>query len=67
MPPEEKLDLLSALKAKWEKTNAAYLKLSFSLDTVQKKQRKERFEAELAQIERDIALLGKHTVLVQEN
>ena len=61
MAGEERSALLSALKGKWEKTNEAYLKLSFSVDTVQKKHRKESLEAELATIEKDIKTLQKGT------
>jgi len=57
--------LLRGLKAKWAAANAAYQRLSFSLDTPAKRSRKEDCEAELSQIEADIRRLQRgETILV---
>ena len=53
----ERQDLLHHLKEKWAVANKAYQKLPFSLDTPAKQKRKERFEQQLMEIEKDIRLL----------
>ena len=45
-------------------TNEGYQKLTFTLDTPAKKTRKEKYEAELAQLEKDIELLSRKTVVI---
>lgn len=57
--PDEKSELLRHLKGKWASVNQAYQKISFTLDTPAKKQRKENYEKQLAEIERDIQLLER--------
>merc|ERR1712070_1037797 len=57
----EKMAMLEGLKTNWDRINKAYQTLSFTLDTPAKKQRKEEFEAQLEQIERDIEKLSKGT------
>jgi len=58
--------MLNGLKTNWDRINKAYQTLSFTLDTPAKKQRKEEFEAQLEQIERDIERLSKRNVFIEE-
>jgi hypothetical protein len=62
----ERQQLISALKSKWQVVNEGYQKLSFTLDTPAKKTRKEKYEGELVQIEKDIETLSRRVVLVAE-
>lgn len=65
MGEEERQELLRALKGKWGAVNSAYQRLPFSLDTPAKKKRKEAFERQLSEIEKDIRTLSRSsTVLV---
>ena len=64
LPEDERLRLLKDLKVKWQMTNEGYQKLTFTLDTPAKKTRKEKYEAELAQLEKDIELLSRKTVVI---
>merc|ERR1712046_317090 len=61
----ERLEMLNGLKTNWARINKAYQTLSFTLDTPAKKQRKEEFEAQLEQIERDIERLSKRNVFIE--
>merc|ERR1711959_272822 len=63
----ERQAMLAGLKTNWDRINKAYQTLSFTLDTPAKKQRKEEFEAQLEQIERDIERLSKRNVFVEED
>lgn len=64
----EREGLVRQLKGKWDEINVAYQKTSVlnlnSLDTIGKVKRKEQYEAQLAQIERDIEKLSKKVVYV---
>ena len=51
---QERIEMLNGMKTNWDRINKAYQTLSFTLDTPAKKQRKEEFEAQLEQLERDI-------------
>merc|ERR1712046_452010 len=62
----ERHEMLAGLKTNWDRINKAYQTLSFTLDTPAKKQRKEEFEAQLEQIERDIERLSKRNVFIEE-
>ncbi|EIE22734.1 hypothetical protein COCSUDRAFT_16080 [Coccomyxa subellipsoidea C-169] len=64
LPKEEKDLLVRLLKTKWQQLNSDFLKLPFSLDTPSKKKRKEMYEAQLQQIEKDIWLLQRSEKLV---
>merc|ERR1711977_355522 len=66
MANDEKMSMLEGLKTNWDRINKAYQTLSFTLDTPAKKQRKEEFEAQLEQIERDIERLSKRNVFVDQ-
>ncbi|KAJ7297326.1 hypothetical protein O6H91_05G047400 [Diphasiastrum complanatum] len=60
----ERQELIAMLKQKWQQVNEAYQKISFTLDTPAKKSRKEEYEEQLMQIERDILTLSRRVVLV---
>lgn len=62
----ERMELLDALKAKWDHVNAKYQKLCHNVvfDTLGKVRRKETFEKELDQLEKDIELLQKGQIVV---
>jgi len=62
----ERIEMLNGMKTNWDRINKAYQTLSFTLDTPAKKQRKEEFEAQLEQLERDIERLSKRNVFVEE-
>uniref|UniRef100_A0A7S0LMH4 Enkurin domain-containing protein n=2 Tax=Coccolithus braarudii TaxID=221442 RepID=A0A7S0LMH4_9EUKA len=65
----ERAELIDQLKGKWDEVNAIYQRSSClslaSLDTIGKVKRKEMYEAQLAQIERDIEKLSKPVVYVK--
>lgn len=62
----ERKQLVDALKAKWGHVNSKYQKLCHNVvfDTLGKVRRKETFEKELTQLEKDIELLSKGQVAV---
>lgn len=66
MTEEEKQVLIKGLKAKWETVNHDYQAITHitKLDTVGKIKKKESMEAELGQIEKDIARLNKKAIYV---
>jgi len=63
--------LVLSLKAKWDSVNKSYQQSSVlslaSLDTIGKVKRKEMYEAQLAQIEKDIEKLSKKVVYVADD
>ncbi len=59
----ERDSLLAGLKANWDEIHHRYQGLSVVADTAPKKARKERMEAEMKQLERDIQLVEKHRVI----
>lgn len=66
MTDEERQNLISGLKAKWEQVNTDYQATTHltKLDTIGKVTRKEKFESELSQIEKDIERLNRKQILV---
>lgn len=64
MGEAERDQLVTELKLKWQRVNEAYQKLPFTLDTPMRRMRKEKYEAELTQLEKDIDTLSRKTVLV---
>ena len=64
LPEEERLQLVRQLKLKWAQTNTQFLRLPSTLDTPAKRRRKEVYEAQLAQIEKDIRLLQHNEKIV---
>lgn len=70
MDERERVELVNALKAKWDHVNSKYQKLCHNVvfDTLGKVRRKETFEKDLTQLEKDIQLLEKgHVVIAQSN
>ena len=53
--------IIDGLKKNWEEIHHQYQGLSVVTDTAPKKNRKERMEAEMSQLEKDIELLEKHS------
>merc|ERR1712151_525747 len=62
----ERQNLISGLKSKWEAVNTEYQATTHltKLDTIGKIKRKEKYEAELSQIEKDIEKLNKRNIMV---
>jgi len=56
----ERQNIIAGLKTNWEEIHHQYQGLSVVTDTAPKKNRKERMEAEMDQLEKDIELLEKH-------
>jgi len=56
----ERQNIIAGLKSNWEEIHHQYQGLSVVTDTAPKKNRKERMEAEMNQLEKDIELLEKH-------
>jgi len=63
---EEKQALMAGLKAKWEAVNTEYQATTHltTLDTMGKIKRKEKSEAELSQIEKDLERMNKKNIMV---
>jgi len=61
LPESERQNLLAGLKSNWEDLQHQYQGLSVVTDTTSKKNRKERMEAEMNELEREIECLEKHT------
>ncbi|XP_074659062.1 enkurin-like [Tubulanus polymorphus] len=59
----ERQGILDGLKTNWEELHHQYQGLSVVTDTAPKKNRKERMEAEMKQLERDIEMIEKHTII----
>mmetsp|Transcript_31422 Transcript_31422/g.71519 ORF Transcript_31422/g.71519 Transcript_31422/m.71519 type:complete len:275 (-) Transcript_31422:276-1100(-) len=66
MPEDERMGLIEGLKAKWEQVNTEYQATTHltKLDTMGKIKRKEKYEAELSQIEKDIEKLNRSNIHV---
>lgn len=64
---EERESILNGLKTNWEALHHDYQGLSVVTDTAPKKYRKERMEAEMKALERDIELIEKHGVIYIAN
>lgn len=60
LPEDERQELLYGLKKNWESAHHDYQGLSLVTDTEHKRQKKERLEGLMKQLERDINLLEKH-------
>jgi len=69
MDEQERQHIINGLKAKWESVNTDYQGGTHvtSLDTMGKKKRKEKHEAELAQIEKDIEKMSKRGIHIDQN
>jgi len=66
MDENERVNLIEGLKAKWEQVNTEYQATTHLtvLDTTGKVKRKEKYEAELSQIEKDIEKLNRKNIMV---
>ena len=64
LPEEERKELLKHLKRKWASINTAYQKQSLSMDSDQKKHRKEEIERLLAEVEKDIKTLERGDMIL---
>merc|ERR1712066_422799 len=60
---QQRAELLRGLKAKWDDLHQQFQGLSVVTDTAPKKNRKERMEAQMSQLERDIDLLERHSTI----
>merc|ERR1711874_239781 len=60
---DERQAIIDGLKANWEDIQDQYQGLSVVTDTAPKKNRKERMEAQMKQLERDIELFEKHKII----
>ncbi|XP_062517672.1 enkurin-like [Corticium candelabrum] len=60
---DERDVILAGLKKNWEEVHHQYQGLSVVADTAPKKARKERMEAEMKQLEKDIEMIEKHKVI----
>jgi len=63
MPDQERQHILSGLKTNWEILHHQFQGLSVVTDTLPKKNRKEKLESEMKQLERDIELIESHPVI----
>merc|ERR1711976_234496 len=63
----ERNTILNGLKDNWGQLHHEYQGLSVVTDTAPKKNRKERMEAEMKQLERDIEMIEKHRVIYLAN
>ncbi|KAH3840276.1 enkurin-like [Dreissena polymorpha] len=63
----ERQSILNGLKKNWEEIHDQYQGLSVVTDTAPKKNRKERMEAEMKQLERDIETIERHKVIYIAN
>lgn len=52
--------VIIGLKKSWDEIHHEYQLLSVVIDTIPKRQRKEKLEYEMKQLEKDIELLEKH-------
>lgn len=59
----ERQAIIDGLKENWEDIQDQYQGLSVVTDTAPKKNRKERMEAQMKQLERDIELFDKHKII----
>uniref|UniRef100_A0A8D2JEI2 Enkurin domain-containing protein n=1 Tax=Varanus komodoensis TaxID=61221 RepID=A0A8D2JEI2_VARKO len=57
---EERERVLQGLKQSWEQVNRAFQGLSVVVDTVPRRLRKEKMEAQMRQLERDVRALERH-------
>ncbi|ESP01923.1 hypothetical protein LOTGIDRAFT_199949 [Lottia gigantea] len=64
---DERRAILDGLKTNWEDIHDQYQGLSVVTDTAPKKNRKERMEAQMKQLERDIEMFEKHKIIYIAN
>ncbi|KAI5630553.1 enkurin [Silurus asotus] len=54
---------MQGLKKNWDELNHQYQGLSLFTDIISKKQKKERLESEMKQLEKDIELIKRHKII----
>ncbi|NP_001187760.1 enkurin [Ictalurus punctatus] len=65
---KERLDILHGLKKNWDELHHQYQDLSVITDTLPKKNRKERLESEMKQLEKDIEMIERFkTIYIGKN
>lgn len=64
---EDRAEVLDGLKKNWEELHQQFQGLSVVTDTVMKKARKEKLEADMKQLETDIGLIERHKVIYIAN
>ncbi|XP_060776735.1 enkurin-like [Neoarius graeffei] len=65
---EERQEILHGLKKNWEELHHQYQGLSVITDTMPKKQRKEKLESQMKQLEKDIELIERYkTIYIAKN
>ena len=64
---EERQEILDGLKQNWEELHREYQGLSVITDTPAKKARKEKMEANMKQLEKDIEIMERHSIIYVEN
>lgn len=67
LPEDERLRILQGLKTNWEKLNSEYMRLSLTVDTVPKINKKVSLENALKQLEADIEKFSNTNILVDFN
>ena len=60
---DERRSIIDGLKANWEDIHEQYQGLSVVTDTTPKKNRKERMEAQMKQLEKDIEMFEKFSTI----
>ena len=65
MSEDDRLKILAGLQAKWEKLNSDYQKLSLTVDTVPKINRKVSMENQLKVIEQDIEKFSQSKIFIK--
>jgi len=63
MSIDEREAILDGLKKSWDEIHHEYQLLSVMIDTIPKRQKKERLELEMKRLEKDIDLLDRHQVI----
>ncbi|XP_073532610.1 enkurin [Phyllobates terribilis] len=64
---EERQSVIEGMKKNWDQFHHEYQGLSVVIDTVPKKAHKERLEAEMRQLERDIEMIERHKIIYIAN
>lgn len=59
----ERDEMIDGMKQNWEDIHHTYQNLSVVTDTISKRHRKERLEAQMKQLERDIDLIERHKII----
>jgi hypothetical protein len=63
MDDNERQIIIDGLKKQWEDVHHDYQTLSVIIDTIPKRQYKERLEQQMKLLEKDIDLLSKHQLI----